>query len=93
MAKAIWNGEVIAESKKAKEVNGYTFFPPSSVRKEYLKKSYTKHIDANLGTANFFNILVGDSINWNGAWYYPDVKNNDLKIEGFIAFSPGIEIR
>jgi uncharacterized protein (DUF427 family) len=93
MAKAIWNGEILAESKRAKEVNGYTFFPPNSVKKEFLKKSYTKQIDANLGMANFYNIRVGDSINWNGAWYYPDIKNSDLNIAGFIAFSPGIEIR
>ncbi len=86
MAKAIWNGEVIAESKKAKEVNGYIYFPPNSVRKEYLQKSYTKHIDAELGTANFYNIRVGDAINWNGAWYYPDIKNEDLHIEGSLHF-------
>ena len=93
MAKAIWNGEIIAESKKAKEVKGYTYFPPNSVKKEYLKKSYTKHIDSDLGTANFFNIRVGDSISWNGAWYYPEVKNDNFKIDGFIAFSPGIKIQ
>ncbi len=93
MAKAIWKGEVIAESKRAKEVKGYIYFPPNSVKKEYLQKSYTKHIDADMGTASFYNIRVGDSINWNGAWYYPDIKNNDLKIAGFIAFSPGIAIR
>ncbi len=93
MAKAMWNGEVIAESKKAKEVNGYIYFPPNSVKKEYLQKSYTKHTDAEIGTANFYNIRVGDSINWNGAWYYPAVKNNELNIAGFIAFSPGIEIQ
>ena len=89
MAKAIWNGEVIAESKKAKEVNGYIYFPPNSVKKEYLQKSYTKHIDAELGTANFYNIRVGDAINWNGAWYYPDVKNENLHIAGLHCIFPG----
>lgn len=93
MAKAIWNGEIIAESKKVKNINGYIFFPPGSVKKEFLKKSYTKHIDVELGTANYYNIKVGDSINWNGAWYYPDLRNNKLKLDGFIAFSPGVDIQ
>ena len=92
MPKAIWNGEVIAESKRAKKINGIIYFPPDSVKKEYFKKSYTKHIDAEMGMANFYNIRVGDSVNWNGAWYYPDAKNNDLKIAGYIAFTHGIEI-
>ncbi|HSD64330.1 MAG TPA: DUF427 domain-containing protein [Ignavibacteriaceae bacterium] len=93
MAKAIWNGEIIAESKKVKNVNGNTFFPPDSVKKEFLKKSYTKHIDVEIGTANYYNIKVGDTINWNGAWYYADLRNNKLKIDGFITFSSAVKIQ
>jgi uncharacterized protein (DUF427 family) len=93
MAKAIWQGEVIAESKKIKKIEGYIFFPPDSVKKEFLKKSYTRHINSQFGMANFYNIRVGDNINWNGAWYYPKVKDKAQNIAGYIAFSPGIAIK
>ena len=92
MAKAVWNGEVIAESKRIKKIEGYTFFPPNSVHQEFLKKSHTRHINSQLGEANFYNIKVGDNINWNGAWYYPEVKDSELKLDGYVAFSPAVSI-
>ena len=36
MAKAVWNGAVIAESDKTVEVEGNQYFPPDAVKKEYL---------------------------------------------------------
>jgi len=39
MAKAIWNGTVLAESDDYETVEGNVYFPPESVKKEYLKDS------------------------------------------------------
>ena len=35
VAKAIWNGETLAESTEYKEVEGNIYFPPESVKWEY----------------------------------------------------------
>ncbi len=37
--KAIWRGQVIAESDRTLEVGGYRYFPRESVRMDYLKLS------------------------------------------------------
>lgn len=36
MAKAIWNGTVLAESDKYEMVEGNIYFPPEAVKWEYL---------------------------------------------------------
>ena len=37
MARATWNGTVIAESDKFEFLEGNVYFPPESVKIEYLK--------------------------------------------------------
>lgn len=39
--KAIWNGVVLAESDRTSQVDGYEYFPPESVKREYLVESQT----------------------------------------------------
>ena len=41
MAKAVWNGTLIAESDKTIEVEGNQYFPPDSVKREFLVESQT----------------------------------------------------
>ena len=41
MAKAIWNGTVVAESDTFETVEGNIYFPAASVRRELLKDSET----------------------------------------------------
>ena len=93
MPKAIWNGEVVAESKKIKVVDGNKYFPPDSVNKEYFKKSYTHYVCPIKGTANYFNIAVEDKVNWNAAWYYPNPNKDNQDIKDYIAFSSGVELK
>ena len=35
MARAIWNGKVIAESDRIEELEGDVYFPESSLKREY----------------------------------------------------------
>ena len=37
MAKATWEGAVLAESDTTVEVEGNQYFPPDAIRKEYFK--------------------------------------------------------
>ena len=41
MAKAVWNGAVIAESEQTVVVEGNHYFPPQAVRQDYLRPSST----------------------------------------------------
>ena len=41
MAKAIWNGQVLAESETYETVEGNIYFPEETVKREFLKPSST----------------------------------------------------
>ncbi len=92
MHKAIWNDEVIAASNEILEIDGNRYFPINSVKKEYLKKSPTHHIDSSKGKADFFNIDVHGNVVWNGAWQYEQPNEKLSKLKNYIAFSSGIDL-
>jgi uncharacterized protein (DUF427 family) len=54
MAKAEWNGVILAESDDYKVVEGNVYFPPDSVQKEYLRSVPGK-------------VMPITSISWSGA--------------------------
>jgi uncharacterized protein (DUF427 family) len=72
--KAVWNGKVIAEADKDNlvyiEQNWY--FPPSSVKQEYLQKSDTPYTCPWKGVCQYFNVGEGDNWSQDNAWSYPD---------------------
>jgi uncharacterized protein (DUF427 family) len=92
MARAVYNGETIAESKDARNIDGNWYFPKNSIKKKYLKKSPTHLVSADKGEANFFNIYVADKVNWNAAWYYSKPTEESNEIKDRIGFGPGIQI-
>lgn len=90
--KAIWNGEVIAESNDTIVVEGNHYFPAGSIKKEYFKESGTQTICPWKGKANYYSVEVGGDTNKDAAWYYPDASDLAKKIEGYVAFWKGVEI-
>jgi uncharacterized protein (DUF427 family) len=90
--KAIWNNEVIAESDDTVVVEGNHYFPPSSVNNEYLVESSTLTLCPWKGEANYYDIVVGDNVNKDGAWYYPDPKTEAAEIKDHVAFWRGVQI-
>ncbi len=92
MAKAVYNGETIAESEDIRNIDGNWYFPKDSINKKYLKESPTHLIRADKGEANFYNINVDDKVSWNGAWYYSKPKKESNEIKDRIGFGPGIQI-
>ena len=75
--KAIWNDIVIAQADKADlvyiEQNWY--FPPGSVKSEYLQKSDTPYTCPWKGVCQYFNVGKDDN-----AWSYPSPKPSSLEI-------------
>ena len=93
LAKAIWNDEIIAESNDYKIVEGNYYFPPKSVKKQYLKDSQTRTTCGWKGIASYFNLEVKGKKNKDAAWYYPDPKSAAKEIKNYIAFWKGVTIQ
>ncbi len=90
--KAVWNGTVLAESKETINIEGNYYFPPESVKKDYLAPSDTQSICPWKGLANYNSVLVGGEENRDAAWYYSNPKEATKEIRDYIAFWKGVEI-
>ncbi len=90
--KATWNGAVIAESDKTEVVDGNHYFPAESLKKEFFGASNHTTVCGWKGTANYFDIAVGDAVNPQAAWYYADPKPAAANIKGYVAFWKGVEV-
>jgi uncharacterized protein (DUF427 family) len=92
MAKAIWNGTIIAESNETVIVEGNHYFPPDAINTEFFKNS-TTHTNCHWkGLASYYNIEVKGQTNSNGAWYYPNPLPAASEITGYIAFWRGVKV-
>jgi uncharacterized protein (DUF427 family) len=92
MARAIWNGKVIAESRTTETVEGNTYFPESSLKREYFRPSSTTSLDPVKGQARYMNLLIDGQDNLDAAYYYPDPKPIARKIKGYVAFWRGVDV-
>ncbi len=90
--KAIWNGQVIAESDDTINIEGNQYFPADSIKEEYFKSSETQTVCHWKGTASYYNLEVEGKVNSDAAWYYPDTKDAAKVIEGRVAFWKGVTI-
>jgi len=93
MVKAIWKDKIIAESDNFEIVEGNYYFPPDSVKKEYLKDSNTHTTCPIKGIASYYDVVVDGEINKDAAWYYPDPKPVAKKIKDYVAFWNGVEVK
>ena len=75
MMKAIWNGQVIAESDRCETVEGNAYFPPDAVKREFLRPSETHTTCGWKGIASYHDLAVGGQVNKDAAWYYPEPKD------------------
>ena len=92
MAKAIWENAVLAESNQTIEVEGNQYFPPESLKNEFLKPSAHHTTCPWKGLASYYDIEVSGKRNANAAWYYPEPKAAARQIRGYIAFWKGVRV-
>lgn len=94
MPHAIWNGAVIADApREATEVvDGYAYFPVSSVRMEYLQPSDTRTVCGWKGTATYYHVAVDGAVSRDAAWCYQETLPEAKHIEGRIAFWKGVQL-
>ncbi len=92
MAKAIWNGAILAESDKCEIVEGNYYFPPDSINQEYFKSSDTHTTCGWKGVASYYTVVVEGQENKDAAWYYPDTKEKANNIKNYVAFWRGVKV-
>jgi uncharacterized protein (DUF427 family) len=92
MAKAMWEGAVLAESDKTVEVEGNQYFPPEAIRKEYFKASAAHTVCPWKGTASYYDVEVDGKRNAGAAWFYPEPKAAAKQIKGYVAFWKGVKV-
>lgn len=92
MAKALWNGTVVAESDQCIVVEGNPYFPPDSIKSEYFKPSEKKTSCFWKGTAHYYTLEVDGQVNQDAAWFYPDPKEKAQNIKDYVAFWRGVTV-
>jgi uncharacterized protein (DUF427 family) len=92
MARAIWNGVVIAESATVETVEGNSYFPPEAVNRDYIVPSDTHTVCGWKGVASYYTLVVNGARNVDAAWYYPEPKTAAANIKGMIAFWRGVTV-
>ncbi len=92
MAKAVWNGAVLAESAACKKVEGNLYFPPESVNKAFLRSSDTRSVCFWKGRARYYDIEVSGKTCKDAAWYYPKTTPLARHIKDYIAFWKDVEV-
>ena len=92
MARALWNGKVVAESDRFELVEGNIYFPPGAVDRRFLKDSATTTECPWKGTAHYYTLAVEGAENPDAAWYYPAPKDAAANIKDHIAFWRGVTV-
>ena len=92
MATAVWNGAVIAESERFELVEGNVYFPAEALRSEHVRPSATRTVCGWKGEASYYDVVVGDAVNRDAAWYYPAPKEAAKHIAGCVAFWRGVTV-
>lgn len=90
--KATWNNAVIAESDDTIVIENNHYFPPESVKQEYLQSSETHTTCPWKGLASYYTLNVDGKENKDAAWYYPEPKDAAAEIKGYIAFWKGVKV-
>ena len=91
MPKAIWEGIVLAEAASCVAQDGRHYFPPDSLRRQYLQPSTTYSLSPRKGSASYFHVEVNGKRMPDAAWYYPEPRE-DAFLQGHVAFALDVKI-
>lgn len=92
MPKAMWNGQLLAETDRTVMVEGNHYFPPETVDHQFFVESDSHTICPWKGTASYYNIQVDGKVNYDAAWYYPIPSEAAKIIKDYVAFWRGVEV-
>lgn len=86
MARATYQGIVLAESDRTEQVDGNAYFPPEAIARDYFTDSPTHTTCGWKGVASYYNLAVNGETIRDVAWYYPTPKDAAKQITGYVAF-------
>ncbi|NUP46348.1 MAG: DUF427 domain-containing protein [Catenulispora sp.] len=92
MMRAVWNGQVLAQTPRTRIVEGNHYFPPESVNREFFLDSPTKTLCPWKGMARYYTLSVDGEVNPDAAWYYPHPWFLAKRIKNHVAFWNGVRI-
>jgi len=92
MARARYNGEILAESDAVEIVEGNVYFPPGAIRQEFFRDSDRTTVCSWKGTAHYRTVAVDGAEAPDAAWYYPAPKEKAAHIKDYVAFYPVVEV-
>ena len=91
--KAIWNGQVIAQSDETIKVEGNHYFPPESVDSSFLKASQAQTVCPWKGTASYYDVVVDGEVAPGAAWFYKNPNPAASEIKDYVAFWRGVKVK
>lgn len=90
--RAVLNGTVIAQSDDTVVVEGNHYFPPESVKTEFLEStSHSTHCPWK-GDASYYDITIDGQTQSNAAWYYSAPKEKAAEIKDHVAFYGVVDV-
>ena len=92
MARALWNGKVIAEADTYEKVEGNVYFPPKAIRWEYFRTIDKTSICPWKGTASYYTLVIASKENEAAAWTYHEPKEAARQIKDHVAFWKGVTV-
>ena len=90
--KASWENTVLAESDDTIVIEGNHYFPPDAIKKQLFRASATHSTCPWKGVASYYNVQIGDKVNEDAAWYYPEPKDAAKSIKNYVAFWRGVKV-
>jgi len=97
--KAVLDGTVIAEAlaEDVVRIEGNVYFPPASVRDEFLSTSPTPYTCPWKGECEYLDVTIGDQTLKDRAWRYPEpyptaVERVGREFASYVAFWKEVEV-
>ncbi len=91
--KAVFNGEIVAESDQTVVVEGNHYFPPDSIRREFFSEptGHSTHCPWK-GDAGYLDVTVEGQTAANAAWFYEAPYEKAAEIKDHVAFYPAVSV-
>ena len=90
--RAIYKGQLIADSDDTVVVEGNHYFPAESlVAGRFSESAHTSYCGWK-GDCRYYNVEVDGETNPDAAWYYPEPFPAAAQVRGRVAFWKGVEV-
>jgi uncharacterized protein (DUF427 family) len=91
--RALWHGQVLADSDRTIEVDGYVYFPRDAVRMPLLKPAPKTPSDLHCPHGvQFYDVIDGKRTAARNAWSYEKPKASMQKVDQWVSFWDEVEI-